>query len=75
MGHPHDVTDHGKPLLQVDHLDELAQGGEDHPAQMIALCPNCHAVKTYGTSRHDLIPVLREAARRLHFERFGLPER
>ncbi|MFE2326697.1 HNH endonuclease [Streptomyces sp. NPDC059385] len=67
-GQPVDITDSGEPLLDVDHVDELAAGGADHPAQMIALCPNCHRVKTLGRTRHDLIPVLRETARRLHAE-------
>lgn len=24
---------------------------------MIALCPNCHAIKTYGRTRHELTPA------------------
>ena len=43
-----DVTDHGQPLLEVDHIQDLALGGEDNPAQMIALCPNRHTIKTHG---------------------------
>jgi 5-methylcytosine-specific restriction enzyme A len=31
-----------------------AQGGPDHPEQMIALCPNCHAIKTRGRTREQL---------------------
>ena len=38
----------GDPVLEVDHIHDLALGGPDDPAQMIALCPNCHAVKTRG---------------------------
>lgn len=33
-------------LLEVDHIDDHALGGEDLPRSMIALCPNCHAIKT-----------------------------
>jgi 5-methylcytosine-specific restriction enzyme A len=63
-----DLTDSGDPILEVDHLHDLAKGGADHPAQMIALCPNCHAVKTRGSTRDDLKQVLVEQARRRHDE-------
>lgn len=63
-----DLTDAGDPILEVDHLHDLAKGGEDLPAQMIALCPNCHAVKTRGSTRHDLKHILAAAARRRHDE-------
>ncbi|MFB6614680.1 HNH endonuclease signature motif containing protein [Streptomyces sp. NPDC056367] len=67
-GHPVDVTDAGEPLLEVDHIDELATGIDDDAQQMIALCANCHDLKTRGRSRHELIPVLRAEALRLHAE-------
>ena len=41
----------GRPILEIDHVHDLALGGADDPAQMIALCPNCHAIKTRGTTR------------------------
>ena len=63
-----DLTDAGDPILEVDHLHDLAKGGEDLPAQMIALCPNCHAVKTRGSTRHDLKQGLVAEARRRHHE-------
>jgi 5-methylcytosine-specific restriction endonuclease McrA len=40
-GDVQDLTDAGDPILEVDHIHDLAQGGEDNPGQMIALCPNC----------------------------------
>jgi 5-methylcytosine-specific restriction protein A len=61
-----DSTDRGEPILEIDHVHDLALGGPDHPAQMIALCPNCHAIKTRGSSREELRPVLLEAARHHH---------
>ena len=67
-GDIHDLTDAGDPILEVDHLQDLAKGGADLPAQMIALCPNCHAVKTRGSSRGDLKVVLVAEARRRHDE-------
>ncbi|WP_158708923.1 HNH endonuclease signature motif containing protein [Streptomyces sp. NRRL S-920] len=65
-GQPDDVTDSGDPLLEVDHVVEIAGEGRDHPSQMIALCPNCHAVKTRGRSRHEVRATLLEVARELH---------
>lgn len=61
-----DVTDRGDPILEVDHVEQIADGGRDHPTQMIALCPNCHAVKTRGRSRHQLTQSLLRAAQHRH---------
>lgn len=61
-----DVTDKGLPVLDVDHVEDIAKGGRDHPDQMIALCPNCHAVKTRGKTRHAMYPKLLAAAARRH---------
>ncbi|MEU3595692.1 HNH endonuclease signature motif containing protein [Streptomyces filamentosus] len=65
-GQPDDVTDDGRPILEVDHVEEIAAGGRDHPSQMIALCPNCHAVKTRGRTREALCGVLAQTARDKH---------
>ncbi len=65
-GQPSDLTDSGQPILEVDHIVELAAGGRDHPEQMVALCPNCHAVKTRGRSRESLRSVLLDVAARRH---------
>ncbi|MFI1827224.1 HNH endonuclease [Streptomyces sp. NPDC020412] len=59
-GQPEDVTEQGDPILEVDHVIELAQDGPDHPSHMVALCPNCHAVKTRGRTG----PALKAAAPR-----------
>jgi 5-methylcytosine-specific restriction protein A len=69
-----DHTEKGEPILEVDHIRDLALGGADHPAQMIALCPNCHAIKTRGRTREELRPVLLEAARQKHHEWGDWPE-
>jgi 5-methylcytosine-specific restriction protein A len=61
-----DVTDVGDPILEIDHVWDLALGGPDDPAQMIALCPNCHAIKTRGRTRESLREVLLEVARDRH---------
>ncbi|MFG2976005.1 HNH endonuclease [Streptomyces sp. NPDC048331] len=65
-GMPTDVTDTGKPILEVDHVRPIAEEGRDHPEQMVALCPNCHAVKTRGSTRHKLQQTLLEIARKAH---------
>jgi 5-methylcytosine-specific restriction enzyme A len=65
-GDVQDRTVRGEPILEIDHVHDLALGGPDHPAQMIALCPNCHAIKTRGRTREELRPVLLEAARQHH---------
>ncbi|MCP9986902.1 HNH endonuclease [Streptomyces sudanensis] len=66
LGHPLERTDADAPLLEVDHVRDLARGGLDSPESMIALCPNCHALKTRGRSRHQLQQILLAEARRRH---------
>ena len=65
-GEPQDITDAGHPILDVDHIQDLAQGGPDHPEQMIALCPNCHAIKTRGRTREQLRQELFTVASQRH---------
>jgi 5-methylcytosine-specific restriction enzyme A len=65
-GEAQDITDAGRPILDVDHIQDLAQGGPDHPEQMIALCPNCHAIKTRGRTRDQLRHELLTVARQRH---------
>ena len=61
-----DVTTRGEAIMEVDHIDDLALGGPDHPSRMIALCPNCHAAKTRGRNRGIMRRHLRTLASRLH---------
>ena len=65
-GHPKELTSKGEPILQVDHIHDLAKGGDDLPKNMIALCPNCHALKTLGVDRERLRRVLRRTAQQHH---------
>ncbi|MFE6153606.1 HNH endonuclease [Streptomyces sp. NPDC057889] len=58
-------TTAGGYLLEVDHIDDHALGGRDHPSAMIALCPNCHANKTRGADRTALRERLRPVAMEL----------
>ncbi|WP_328399659.1 HNH endonuclease [Streptomyces sp. NBC_00390] len=70
-GHPTERTTAGLPILQVDHVRDLAKGGPDVPWNMIALCPNCHALKTYGENKEKLRRLLAATAQRLHAEKLG----
>ncbi|WP_030980751.1 HNH endonuclease signature motif containing protein [Streptomyces sp. NRRL S-1824] len=70
-GHPKERTTAGLPILQVDHVRDLTKGGPDVPWNMIALCPNCHALKTYGENREKLRRLLAAEAKRLHEEELG----
>lgn len=62
-GQPNDVNRDGAPLLEVDHVHDRAKWGRDHPIQMIALCPNCHAIKTRGRTGEQLRELLLSEAR------------
>ncbi|MCY0940522.1 HNH endonuclease signature motif containing protein [Streptomyces antarcticus] len=52
----------GSYLLEVDHVDDHAKGGEDLPRSMIALCPNCHAIKTRTAVSDQFRELLRSTA-------------
>lgn len=64
-GMPAEPNRRGEPILDVDHVKDLALGGDDHPLNMVALCPNCHAIKTRGAKaasyRRQLLRVARAA--------------
>ncbi|MFF5444862.1 HNH endonuclease [Streptomyces sp. NPDC012888] len=70
-GMPADVTADGEPILDVDHVDDHAKGGRDHPAAMIALCPNCHAMKTRGSRAELLRELFRQTAATAHASRLS----
>lgn len=72
-GMPPDITASGAAILEVDHVDDLAFGGPDHPSSMIALCPNCHAAKTRGRHRAALRRHLRARAAKLHRDALAAP--
>ncbi|WKX72595.1 HNH endonuclease signature motif containing protein [Streptomyces sp. XD-27] len=66
MGHPLERTDADESILEVDHVNGLARTGQDTPEVMIALCPNCHALKTRGRNRRTLQKELLVVARLRH---------
>lgn len=53
-------TSNGDPYLEAHHIDELSQGGEDHPDKVVALCPSCHMEIHYGDSGGEINQNLRE---------------
>ncbi|WP_086025987.1 HNH endonuclease signature motif containing protein [Streptomyces viridochromogenes] len=63
---PVGYTDKGDPILEIDHVIEHAKGGRDHGSNTIALCPNCHALKTRGRDRHEFGAFLQGVAQRAH---------
>ncbi|MFC4506721.1 MULTISPECIES: HNH endonuclease [Streptomyces] len=65
-GQPADVKDNGRPILEVDHVKRISEGGRDHPIQMVALCPNCHAMKEHGRQRDALSVTLLRVAEQAH---------
>jgi 5-methylcytosine-specific restriction endonuclease McrA len=34
--------------LEIHHIVSLADGGNDHPSNVAAVCPNCHTRVTHG---------------------------
>lgn len=53
-------TDGGEPYLEAHHVDELGEGGEDHPDKVVALCPSCHKEIHYGQRGDKINQSLRE---------------
>lgn len=52
-------SSNGEPYLEVHHRLPLSQGGEDTVVNAIALCPNCHRERHFGSlyasARNNLI--------------------
>src|SRR6185436_7849846 len=48
-------TCRGIIALDRHHIWEVASGGSDEPANLIALCPTCHALRHRGTISEDAI--------------------
>ncbi|TDE33654.1 HNH endonuclease signature motif containing protein [Actinomadura sp. 6K520] len=65
-GQPNDVNKNGDPILEVDHVQDRAKWGRNHPIQMVALCPNCHVIKTRGRTGEQLREILLSEARARH---------
>jgi 5-methylcytosine-specific restriction enzyme A len=48
----------GKPYLEVHHIFRLADDGPDLPANVAALCPNCHREAHFGPATSRLRDAL-----------------
>lgn len=44
----------GEPYLEVHHVDELGEGGADHPNRVVAVCPTCHMRNHYGANGEEV---------------------
>jgi 5-methylcytosine-specific restriction protein A len=65
----------GGALLEVDHVKDLALGGDDHPSNMVALCPNCHAAKTRGDRADYRRKQLQKVAQERHMAAMAINPR
>lgn len=52
-GWAHDVELGARLILQVDHIVRVIDGGTNDPANLQALCVECHAIKTAYENRRD----------------------
>lgn len=60
-GEPAPFADEGgEPYLEVHHVDELGEGGADHPNRVVAVCPTCHRRVHYGNDGKELNSLLQE---------------
>ena len=53
-------TNDGEPYLEVHHVDELGEGGVDHPDKVVALCPVCHKEIHHGERGEKMNSKLRK---------------
>lgn len=55
----------GAPYLEPHHTTRLADDGPDHPARVIALCPNCHRRAHYSGAAKAFNDSLKKKLHRL----------
>ncbi len=48
----------GRPYLEPHHTRRISDGGPDHPAAVIGLCPTCHRRAHYGSDGEAFNDVL-----------------
>jgi hypothetical protein len=59
------ARDSGSPYLEVHHITRVADKGPDHPAKVIALCPNCHTRAHRSRDRAQFAQKLRKELKRI----------
>ena len=64
------VNKNGKQrfIIQVDHIVEKSQGGGECLNNLLVLCPNCHAKKTYGIIKINPDYTIEENGERKHLK-------
>lgn len=50
------------PFLECHHVHRLADGGPDHPRNVVALCPNCHRRAHYALDAETFNNTLKSVA-------------
>jgi 5-methylcytosine-specific restriction endonuclease McrA len=55
----------GTPYLEPHHTKRLSDDGPDHPARVIALCPNCHRRAHYAIDSKEFNTLLMRKLREL----------
>jgi 5-methylcytosine-specific restriction protein A len=58
-------TAQGRPYLEPHHTRRLSDGGPDHPAWVVAVCPTCHRRAHHAVDAKDYNRKLTEAANAL----------
>lgn len=53
------------PYLECHHVYRLADGGPDHPENVVALCPNCHRRAHYSKDAVTFNHLLKKTAARV----------
>lgn len=53
----------GEPFLEVHHILRLVDDGPDHPANVAAICPNCHREAHHGLRASEIKGTLLQKIR------------
>jgi 5-methylcytosine-specific restriction endonuclease McrA len=61
----------GSPYLEPHHTTQLSDGGPDHPARVIGLCPNCHRRAHYAEDAKQFNDSLKKKLVRLEQKKRG----
>lgn len=61
------TTSKGEPFLEAHHIRRKADQGPDHPAWMVAICPNCHRRVHLGIDGAEYNAHLLSVAQKIEF--------
>lgn len=65
------LKDDGGPYLEPHHVTRVADEGPDHPANVIALCPNCHRRAHCSQDRNAFNESLKKKLRAIERSKAG----